>query len=224
MIDHERYAHLFESYLAFLEGAQDEPDLTTLASDVRERLIREFEILRHDHGLLSELPDLADDPVFTALGFDRVGTDIEVDGKKVRAARQRSKLDYKEIALRMKNAGSLLGVRDLFRIEQQTATPLPQVDVTALVAALRVSLADLESSSAQVSRMRQFLASGVFDTVIRRWCEETGADLDRSAARARKDLLTTNFRGGDHTDFADLADLLRALLESWSDGDAQEPR
>lgn len=224
MTDHERYAHLFESYLAFLEGAQDEPDLTTLASDVRERLLREFEILRHDHGLLSELPGLTDDPVFAALGFDRVGTDVEIDGKKLRAARQRLKLDYSEIALRMKNAGSLLGVRDLFRIEQETATPLPQVDATALVAALRVSLADLESTGAQMSRMRQFLASDAFDSVIKRWCEETGADLGRSARRARKDLLATHFRGGDHTDFADLADLLRALLESWTNGDDQEPR
>lgn len=224
MTEHQQYAHLLESYLAFLEGAQDEPDLITLASDVRDRLIREFAILRHDHGLLSQLPDLADDPVFSALGFDRVGTDVEIDGKKLRTARQRSKLDYAEIALRMKNAGSLLGVRDLFRIEQATATALPQADATALVAALRISLADLESSGAQMSRMRQFLASDAFDTVIIRWCEDTGADFDRSARRARNDLLAANFRGGDHTDFSDLADLLRALLESWTDGDDQEPR
>ncbi len=224
MTDHRQYAHLYEDYLAYLDGEQDEPDLSSVPPDVREKLLNAFETLRDDYGVLAQLPDIVDDPVFAALGFDRVGSDVEIDGSKLRAVRKGSGLEYPEIARRVKNAGSDLTVRDLFRLERQTATPLPQVDATALVVALHVSLADLESTGAQVGRMREFLASDVFDTAIRRWCEDTGADFASSTRRARNELLTANFRGGDHTDFSDLAELLQALLERWTDGDDQEPR
>jgi len=224
MTDAHKHADLIERYLAYLEGEAEEPDLSKLPPNAREQLDHQFEILRNDHAVLRQLPELAEDPVFAALGFDRAGSDVEIDGKKLRAARQRAQLDYNEIADRMNNAGSHLGVRDLFRLEQATATPLPAVDATALVAALRISLADVESTDVQVSRMRQFLASEVFNTVVRRWCDETGADFTNSARRAHDELLRTNFRGGDRAEFADLASLLRVVLESWTDGDHQKPR
>lgn len=223
MNDDEYLADIFDSYLAFLDGEGQEPDLARFGRGERERISRQFDILRDGHGVLARMPDLVDDPVFAALGFDRVGTDIEIDGTKVSRARKRLSLDVGDVAERMRNAGSNLSVRELFHLERNSAT-LPQPDATALVAALRVSLSDIEASDAGLSPMRQFLRSEVFGERIRDWADAHSADYDRVARRATSQLLAANFRGAEHVDFAALEDLLRVVLENMARGDDHDAR
>lgn len=118
MNDHEPLADIFESYLAFLDGEGEEPVLDAFEPALRAQISRQFAILRDGHGVLAVMPNLVDDPVFAALGFDRAGADVEVDGVKVARARKRLNLDIGEIAERMHNAGSTLSVRDLFQLER----------------------------------------------------------------------------------------------------------
>jgi hypothetical protein len=224
MTDHPDLADIYEKYLTFLEDGGPEPDLAGLPPDLREEVERQFALLHQGFGVLAGMPDIADDPVFAALGFDRLGTHVDIAGSKLSSVRKRSKLNYAEIVERLQNAGCDLAVRDLFRMEQATSTMLPQPDAMALAAALRVSLAELESTGAQVGRIQKFLNSDEFHDAMRRWSETTGGDLEGGVRQARRDLAGANFRQAQHSDFADLVELLEAVLERWADGDHQEPR
>lgn len=224
MTDHEHLADIFESYLAYLDGQGQEPELASFEPAERERISRQFGILRDGYGVLARMPDLVDDPVFAALGFDRAGTDIDIDGTKVASARKRLQLDIADIAERMHNAGSTVSVRDLFQLERNSAT-LPQRDATALVAALRVSLADIEGGSdVRESPMRQFLRSEVFGQRVRDWAGAHSADYDAVVRRASSQLLAAHFRGEEHVDFHALEDLLRVVLEDMARGDDHDAR
>lgn len=224
MNDHEHLADIFESYLAFLDGEGQEPVLDDFDPAVRARISRQFGILRDGHRVLAAMPDLLDDPVLAALGFDRAGTHIEVDGAKVTRARKRLNLDIGDIAERMHNAGSTLSVRDLFQLERDGSATLPQPDATALVAALRVSLSDVEGSGSQMSPMRQFLQSEVFGTRVQEWADAHGVDYDRIKRRASSELLAAKFRGEENAHFSALEDLLRVVLEDMANADGHDAR
>lgn len=223
MNDHEPLADIFESYLAFLDGEGEEPVLDAFEPALRAQISRQFAILRDGHGVLAVMPNLVDDPVFAALGFDRAGADVEVDGVKVARARKRLNLDIGEIAERMHNAGSTLSVRDLFQLERGSAR-LPPPDATALVAALRVSLSDIEGSDASLSPVRQFLRSEVFGQLIREWADARSADYDLATRRASSQLLAANFRGVEHVNFSTLENLLRVVLEDMASADDHHAR
>lgn len=213
MTDHDDLADIFEAFLTSLEHGTAAPDLTGLPDDVRIRVARQLELLREGHGVLAEHAALADDPVFFALGFDRAGTEINIDGDKLKRARKQAGIDYAEIVDRTRNAGADLTVKDLFRLERSASTPLPQVDATALVAALRTSLHNLESDASQTSLMRRFLDSDEFALVVSDWAHAHGMESSRATRRAQSELLAANFRGGRHLDLDDLHELLQAVLE-----------
>ena len=224
MNDHAQLADIFESFLAFLDGQGPEPDLARFDPAERARISRQLEILRDDHGVLAAMPDLVDDPVFAALGFDRAGADVELDGAKVARARKRLHLDIGDIAERMHNAGSTRAVRDLFQLERTGSATWPQPDATALVAALRVSLSDIEGSDARLSPMRQFLQSEVFGQSVREWAHAHSTDYDLARRRASSELLAANFRGEEHVNSQALEELLRVVLEDMANADYHDPR
>jgi hypothetical protein len=213
MTDPKELDALFDAFLAHLEHDGPEPDLSELDGATRGELQAQFDILRRDHGLLAGLPDLADDPVFAALGFDRAGEDIDIVGSKVRSNRQRLGIDLQEVERLCRNAGSALTVRALFRLEKQTSFLLSQVDATALAVALGVAIADLESIDGQVGLMRRFLYSQDFDEAVQREVDAYGGEFGLVARDARAAMFASSFREGRNADFAHLISLLEAVLE-----------
>ena len=202
---------LLETYLNHLDGTAPEPDVSDYNRDDQDTLRGYFRLLRDLHGILPGATT-GQDPVYVALGFDRAGQDITIDGKRVGVARKRAGLDFAAVLLRMNNAGATWTMQQLLQLERSTAAPVAQHDATALVAALQVSLADIESASGPSNAVATFLQSEVFEAEIIDWALHRRVDVAATRRQVTNELLAANFRGGDHTDTDDLLQLLHAIL------------
>jgi transcriptional regulator with XRE-family HTH domain len=203
---------ILETYLNHLDGNAPEPDVSEYTRDDQDTLRGYFRLLRDLYGTLSDRSDTGHDPVFIALGFDRAGHDITIDGKRVSSVRKRAGLDYAAVLLRMNNAGANWTMQQLMRLELSTASPVPQHDATALIAALRVSLSDIESTGGPSGAVASFLQSPLFEAEILDWAGHRRVDLATTRRQITNELLAANFRGGEHADQDDLLELLRAIL------------
>lgn len=210
---------LLETYLNHLDGTTPEPDVSTYDHNDQDTLRGYFRLLRDLHRTLTGSAT-GHNPLYVALGFDRAGQDITIDGKLVGAARKRASLDFAGVLLRMNNAGATWTMQQLLQLERSTATPVAQHDATALVAALRVSLADIESASGPSNAVATFVQSDVFEAEIIDWATHRRVDVAATRRQVTTELLAANFRGGDHADSADLLQLLHAILKKHDhDGD-----
>lgn len=203
---------LLETYLNHLDGAVPEPDVSNYDHDDQDTLRSYFRLLRDLHQTLTGSAATGHDPVYIALGFNRAGQDITIDGKRVGAARKSAGLDFAAVLLRMNNAGATWTMQQLLQIERSTATPVAQHDATALVAALRVSLSDIESASGPSNVVATFVQSKVFEAEIIDWATHRRVDVAATRRQVTNELLAANFRGGDHADTDDLLQLLHAIL------------
>jgi hypothetical protein len=205
---------IVDQYMAFLDGGATEPKLDGLSPSARRLVAQHLADLRALHGQL--VPDRVEleadnDTVWHRMGFDRDGTTIEIDGRKLSTARKAAGITIQQLVVFARNGGAQLSVADLFRMEQATSTSASQPDASALIAALGVSLDQLESSTPASDLMRVFLDSDEFYRVIDEWSAIHGRDAQETVALSRKQLLKTNYRAQD-VNTAQLVELLRAVL------------
>jgi hypothetical protein len=203
---------LVEGFLAHLEGEGPPPDLTDLPSDVRAEAEARFEMLRAAQGVLAGSSGPGAGRIAARFGLDRAGQQIEIAGAKVKRLRMSKKLQLADVALGVQKSGVTLSSAQLFRIETAVALPLDQPIVTALVAVLNCSVADLETvDTSDLSPVRAFLNSPEFHDLIASWAAEHDQDAESTARRAGEQLLAAHYRAQDVTD-EQLREILRAIL------------
>lgn len=203
---------LVEGFLAHLEGEGPPPDLTDLTSDVRAEAEARFEMLRAAQGVLAGSSGSGAGRIAARFGLDRAGQQIEIAGAKVKRLRMSKKLQLADVALGVQKSGVTLSSAQLFRIETAVALPLDQPIVTALVAVLNCSVADLETvDTSDLSPVRAFLNSPEFHDLIASWAAEHDQDAESIARRAGEQLLAAHYRAQDVTD-EQLREILRAIL------------
>lgn len=206
---------IVDQYLAFLHGDASEPTLDGLTPATRRLVSQQLADLHSLHGQLIPEPvgvELADDRVWQRMGFDRAGTLVEIDGRKLSKLRKAAGLSLQQLAEYARNAGAQLAVADLFRMEQANSTSASQPDVSALIAALGASIDQLEASTQSSDAMTAFLNSDEFHQVIDGWSRIHGRDARETVELSRKQLLSTTYRAQDVTT-EQLLELLRAVLE-----------
>ena len=81
---------IIDAHLRYLGGEGPAPDLTSLPDDIRQEAQARVALLEASWGTGLEPP--ADDPVGRRFGFDRVGQEIAVDGRRVAALRKAAQL------------------------------------------------------------------------------------------------------------------------------------
>ena len=118
--------NIVDQYLAFLDGEAPEPSLDQLSPTTRLQVMQHLADLEALHGQL--VPDeshveLADDPVWRNLGFDRVGTSVEIDGRKLNRLRKAAAFTMDQLVQYIRNGGGQLSVSDLFRLENTAPPP-----------------------------------------------------------------------------------------------------
>jgi hypothetical protein len=205
---------LVEGFLAHLEGEGPPPDLTDLPSDVRAEAEARFEMLRAAQGVLVGSSGSGAGRIAARFGLDRAGQQIEIAGAKVKRLRMSKKLQLADVALGVQKSGVTLSSAQLFRIETAVALPLDQPIVTALVAVLNCSVADLETvDTSDLSPVRAFLDSPEFRELIESWAAEHDLDAESTARLAGEQLLAAHYRAQDVTD-EQLREILRAILRN----------
>jgi hypothetical protein len=203
---------LVEGFLAHLEGEGPPPYLTDLTSDVRAEAEARFEMLRAAQGVLAGSSGSGAGRIAARFALDRAGQQIEIAGAKVKRLRMSKKLQLADVALGVQKSGVTLSSAQLFRIETTVALPLDQPIVTALVAVLNCSVADLETvDTSDLSPVRAFLNSPEFHDLIASWAAEHDQDAESTARRAGEQLLAAHYRAQDVTD-EQLREILRAIL------------
>ena len=203
---------LVEGFLAHLQGGGPPPDLTDLPSDVRSEAEARFEMLRAAHGVLIDSSGSGAGRIAARFGRDRAGQKIEIAGAKVKRARMSKKLQLADVAREVQKSGVELSSAQLFQIETAAALPLDQPIVTALVAVLNCSVADLEMvDTSDLSSVRAFIDSAEFHELIASWAAEHDLDAQTTARRAGAHLLAAHYRAQEVTR-EQLREILRAIL------------
>jgi len=203
---------LIEGFFAHLEGEGPPPDLTDVPSDVRSEAEARFEMLRAARGVLAGSSGSGADRIAARFGLDRAGQQIEIAGAKVKRVRMSKRLQLADVALGVQKSGVELSSAQLFRIETAGALPLDQHIVTALVAILNCSVADLETvDTSDLSPVRAFLDSAEFHELIASWAAEHDLDTQSTARRAGEHLLAAHYRAQDVTR-EQLREILSAIL------------
>lgn len=205
---------LVEGFLAHLEGEGPPPDLTDLPSDVRSEAEARFEMLRATHGVLAGSSGSGAARIAARFGLDRAGQQIEIAGAKVKRVRMAKNLQLADLALAVQKSGVELSSARLFRIETAAALPLDQPIVTALVAALNCSVADLETiDTSDLTSVRAFVDSAEFRELIESWASAHDVDAQTAARRAGEQLLAAHYRAQDVTR-EQLREILQAILRN----------
>lgn len=169
-------------------------------------------MLRAAHGVLADASGSGASRIAARFGLDRASQQIDIAGAKVKRVRMSKKRELADVARAVQRSGIDLTTAQLFRIETAVAMPVDQRIVTALVAVLRCSVADLETvDTTDLSPVRAFLDSDEFRVLVARWAAEHDLDAQVIARRAGDLLLTAHYRAEDVTS-EQLCDILGAIL------------
>ena len=200
------------SYLLYLDGEGQQPDLEELDPDDRAEAAARVRLL--DAVRPSPSPEGALDRIARQFGFDRAGTRITVSGARFKAARQRRKLDLKTIAGAATAAGAPIRTNDLLNLETKGDMPLDQEVVSVLVAILDTTLAEIESDfTDEMNTARAFLAGPRFDELLAGWLADNDYDPNELRRVVSDRVLATHLRAEDVVE-AQLVELVRAILRS----------
>ncbi len=203
---------IIDAYIRHLEGDGPAPDLTSLPDDLRQEAQDRIALLEATWGTRLEPP--ADDPVSRRFGFDRVGRDIAVDGRRVAALRKAAGYDLGELLSRATAAGGDISAGALFRLEQTASTPLAQPTASALVAALSTTLADIEATDdIDLGAVRAFLDGPEVYDLIDGWAAEHRRERDEVRRVVEERVLSAQYRAEDVT-VDQLTAIVRTILDS----------
>lgn len=202
------------SYLLYLDGDGERPDLSDLEAAEREEVSARIRLLDVARGDRSEATTGAMNRIAKRFGFDRTGTRIAISGARFKAVRQQSQRDLKGIAAAATAAGAPIRTSDLLKVENARATLLDQELVSVLVAVLRTSLAAIEGESTDdASVVHTFLAGPLFSQLIAEWAGAGDLDPDDVRNTVTGRVLATHYRAEDIAE-KQLVDLVRAILRS----------
>ncbi len=208
----EQLEAVVDEYLRYRDGDGPLPDLSMLPGRLRSEALARFQLLDALWGVEAQLPD--DDPVARRFGFDRMGENIAINGRRVASIRKARNMDLKELGEMVASAGGKITPGDLFRLEQSSSTVLPQPTVSAFVAALGSSIAELEATAeVKPDTVRTFLDGAVFNNLVTSWATEHNQEFHVVRPVVRDRVLAGQFRASDVTN-EQLADIVRAILKS----------
>lgn len=201
-----------DDYLRYRDGDGPMPDLSGLPDRLRSEALARFQFLDALWGEGVQPP--SDDPVARRLGFDRLGEDIAINGLRVASIRKARDMDLKQLRMSVLNAGGSITPGDLFRLEQSSSTVLPQPTVSAFVAALGSSIAELKAT-AEVERdiVRVFLDGPTFNNLVAVWAAEQSRDVQAIRPVVQERVLAAQYRASEVT-IEQLVEITRAILDS----------
>lgn len=204
---------IVDAHIRFLEGEGPEPDLTTLAPELRDEAQARLQLLEASWGATIEVP--ADDPVARRFGFDRAGQTIAIDGRRVAQLRKAAGMDLATLVGLVTSAGGDVTARDLFRLEQSRSASTSQPVASAIVAALHTTLTKLEATANDAARspMRLFLSGPRFSDIIDDWAGRFGRPSDEVRSLVTGKALAAQYRADDVSD-DHLAEIIQAILAS----------
>lgn len=182
-----------DDYLSYLDGSTAKPDLGALSPGVQLDARRYVETLEQLSGAATTI-DLETDAVALRLGFDRAGSDTDVDGTRIRALRQAAGLQLKELAARVNAAGGSTSTAELSKVERSKAFPVAQPTLSAISAVLNADVSEFESFEAQVDELRQLLRDDEIERVITEWATEHQRDVSTVRAQVHRQVLVGQFR------------------------------
>lgn len=208
----EQLDEILDAFLAHRRGDGPRPDLTRFSPEIRREAEARLSLLGAAHATLIGASSSGAERIAARFGLDRPGEQIDIAGAKVKRIRMSHKRDLAEIAGAVQEAGVVLSSAQLFRIETSAVSPVAQPIVTALVAVLDCSVADLEAmDSTDLSPVRAFINSPEFHELIKSWVADRGGDAESVARRAGDQLLAAHYRAEDVT-IEHFRDILRAIL------------
>jgi hypothetical protein len=215
----DRLTRLTAAYLDHLEAGAAPPALSDdLSPEERADAEGHLRLLRALWGSnADEPPPLADDPVATRFGFNRVTPTMRVSGRKLRELRQLSRYQTSELAEALAAMGHEIERRELGTIERSTSHVIPMSLASGLAALLDVAVADFEAPPSSPSGLLgadDFIAHPLFLETVRAWAEPRGLDAGGAATRARRQLLLAQHRGGRELPAEEWQAVLRDLLEA----------
>ena len=203
---------IVEEYLRYRDGDGPKPDLSGLPDGLRSEARARFQFLDALWG--EDIQPPSDDPVARRFGFDRVGEDIAINGRRVASIRKARNMDLKQLRMSVLNAGGSIAPGDLFRLEQSTSTLLPQPTVSAFVAALGSSISELRAiAEVEKNTVRTFLDGPTFDNIVAVWAADHSRDVQAIRPVVQERVLTAQYRASEVT-IEQLADITRAILDS----------
>ena len=204
---------IIDAHIRFLEGEGPAPDLTSLAPELRDEALARVQMLEVSWGAIIEVP--ADDPVASRFGFDRAGQAIAINGRRIAQLRKAAGLDLDVLLGLVTAAGGDISAGSLFRLEQERSATVSQPVASAIVAALRTSLAELEATAGSTASnpMRMFLTGPRFSDIIDDWAGRFGRPSDEVRSLVTDRALATQYRAEDVTD-DHLAEIVKAILAS----------
>lgn len=203
----ERYLH---DYIRFLDGEGDPPADDDLDDAQLVEIDGKLALLR-PRG--AAVPAGAKTRIARSLGLDRGGSTIAVDGTRLKAQRQRARMDLKTLAAAVTAAGQTVAAGRLYQVEKQINATLDQDMVTAIVSILGITVADIEAGGhAQVPELARLLDRPRIGDLIATWARDNHRDPTEIRGHVRSRVLEgTAFRAEavseDH-----VADIVRALL------------
>ncbi len=203
---------LIDAHLHHLEGEAAAPDLADLPADLQAKATARIALLEACWGVSLEPPE--EDPVARRFGFDRAGKAITIDGSRVASYRKATGIDLKELLARVETAGGRIAPGALYRLEQSRSTSLDQPTASALVAALKVALADIEAAGQSgPARIRAFLDGPPFHQLIDDWAGTYGRDRTEVRREVARQVVAAQYRAEDVTD-DQLIEMVQAILET----------
>ena len=221
MTDDELFESLTDAQLAFLEHRGPPPDLadvpTHLLSDVLEHLalIESLYVANDDDDAVEPGNDLQHDAVARHFGFERTGTRVVVDGRRVRRYRKTVNLDLKSLHAALVRAGADVTSAALFDVEQTSTAQVSPATASAMVAVFEVPLAMLEAAGGgELDEVRRFLDSPEFDTMIAEWTAEHGGAAELIRSRTVERVLAAQYRA-ERVDTAHLREIVQAVLRTF---------
>lgn len=154
-------------------------------------------------------PPRALDPIAIALGLVP-GPDDVLSGKRLQSARQRARLDLRQLVGLLQQRGWDIDARQVLAWHSADTSLAPAL-INAIAETLDVPVRALRGAAPRSAGTDDFLNDAIIEKYLNDWAIEEGEDMSDVLERARRTLASLNFRNQDDISRDDVLAILRAL-------------
>ena len=210
--DEDFLTDLIEDYIAHLEGNGQAPDLSDLDPATRRTVESVFRTVLAAWRSDVEIPPRPSGPSISGNPTATSGSEVLLDGNKVRGARTRRHLSPSEVDRRLNVAGHSVGANWTARAERNPTNATPEL-VAALASILGVGAGELGAAEGSLSEFRSWLDSDDLDQQARAWFERQHLAYSvEMVQRAHGQLLLAHQRSSGESR-SQWISMLHAVLE-----------
>jgi hypothetical protein len=142
----DRVLDFVDRYLAYLTGADDEPDITLLDEPQRAAALQQLRALELlDEPEPYQMPPIEDDPVAKRFGFDRTEPTIAISTAALKEAASSAGVPFSELAQRLTAAGRPTRPAELLRLTNTASADVERDLAARFAAILHTTVGDLEA-------------------------------------------------------------------------------